>query len=81
MGLLTCIKKGNNMQATTVHEQTKRSKPGFFKNLKAEFRKIIFPSRENVAKQTVLIIVCVIVLSILIKLADTGIQALIALIS
>ena len=59
----------------------KKEKSGFFKNLKLEFQKIIWPDRTSVAKQTVLIIIVTIILGVIIKLLDTGIQALISLIA
>lgn len=59
----------------------KKEKVGFFKNLKIEFKKIIWPDKKDVAKQTLLIIVVTIILGVLIKLLDTGIQALIGLIA
>ena len=59
----------------------KKEKGSFFKNLKIEFKKIIWPDKKDVAKQTVLIIVVTVILGILIKLLDTGIQALIGLIA
>lgn len=59
----------------------KKEKNSFFKNLKIEFQKIIWPEKKSAAKQTILIIVVSIVLGVLIKLLDTGIQALIGLIA
>ena len=59
----------------------KKEKGNFFKNLKIEFKKIIWPDKKDVAKQTLLIIVVTIILGILIRLLDTGIQALIGLIA
>ena len=53
----------------------------FFKNVKAEFKKIIWPGRRDVAKQTLVIIVVTIILGVLVKLLDTGIQALLSLIA
>lgn len=59
----------------------KKEKGSFFKNLKIEFKKIIWPEKKDVAKKTVLIIVVTIILGVLIRLLDTGIQALIGLIA
>ena len=59
----------------------KKEKGSFFKNLKIEFKKIIWPDKKSVARQTVLIIVVTIILGVLVKLLDTGIQALIGLIA
>ena len=59
----------------------KKEKGSFFKNLKLEFKKIIWPDTKDVAKKTLLIIVVTIILGVLIKLLDTGIQALLSLIA
>ena len=56
-------------------------KESFFSRVKAEFKKIIWPSRDDVVKQTILIIVVVIILGIIVKLLDTGIQAVLSLIA
>jgi len=60
---------------------TKKEKGNFFKNLKIEFKKIIWPDKKDVAKQTILIIVVTVFLGVLIKLLDTGVQALLSLIA
>ena len=62
-------------------EETKKTETSFFKGLKAEFKKIIWPSRRDVAKQTLLIIIATVILGVIIKFLDTGIQALLNLIA
>ena len=62
-------------------ENVKSTKTSFWKALKAEFKKIIWPSRQDVIKQTILIIVVTIILGVIIKFLDTGIQALLGLIA
>ena len=59
-------------------ESANKVKTSYWKGLKAEFKKIIWPSRDDVVKQTILIIVVVIILGIIIKLLDTGIQAVLS---
>ena len=59
-------------------ENANKVKTSFWKGLKAEFKKIIWPNRDDVIKQTILIIVVVIILGIIIKLLDTGIQAVLS---
>ncbi len=59
----------------------KKDKNSFFKNLKIEFKKIVWPERNSVIRQAVLIIVVTIILGVLIRLLDTGVQALIGLIA
>lgn len=62
-------------------ENANKTKISFWKGLKAEFKKIIWPARQDVVKQTVLIIVVTIILGVIIKFLDTGIQALLNLIA
>ncbi|MCF0142892.1 MAG: preprotein translocase subunit SecE [Parasporobacterium sp.] len=59
----------------------KKEKKPFFKGLKAEFKKIVWPDKTSVAKQTVLIIVVTVILGVIVKLLDTGVQALLGLIA
>lgn len=63
---------------TTVE---KKEKGQFFKNLKIEFKKIIWPTKEDAARKTILIVVVTIILGILVKLLDMGVQALLSLIA
>ena len=65
----------------TDNTSAKKEKGSCFKNLKLEFKKIIWPDTKDVAKKTLLIIVVTIILGVLIKLLDTGIQALLSLIA
>lgn len=63
-------------------EQTQKKEKGdFFKNLKVEFKKIIWPTRESAAKQTLAVVVVTIILGVIVSYLDTGIKALIGLIS
>ena len=49
---------------------TKENKPGFFKTVAIEFKKIVWPSRESVLKQSVAVTVIAIVVGILITIVD-----------
>lgn len=59
-------------------------KPGkvkaWFKQLKAEFKKIVWTDKKTLAKQTVAVIVISAVICLLITLVDSGALALIELI-
>ena len=59
------------MSETTVEKAKKKS---WFKGLKAEFKKIIWPDKKTLVKQTVAVIVCSICLGILIWMVDVVIQ-------
>ena len=58
-----------------------KSRGSFFRNLKIEFKKIIWPDKKSVVRQTVLILIVTIILGVIIKLLDTGVQALLSLIA
>ncbi len=63
-------------------EQVQNKEKGeFFKNLKSEFKKIIWPTKESAAKQTLAVVVVTIILGVIVSYLDTGIKALIGLIS
>ena len=59
------------MSETTVEKAKKKS---WFKGLKAEFKKIIWPDKKTLVKQTVAVIVCSIFLGVLIWMVDVVLQ-------
>ncbi len=52
----------------------KRPKESWFTGLKAEFRKIIWPTKEALVKQTVAVVVTSVILGLIIALLDTLFQ-------
>ena len=50
---------------------------GFFKNLKAEFRKVVWPTKEQIWKQSVAVIVISAIMCGFIRLVDVLTQLLI----
>ena len=48
----------------------KNAARGFFKGLKAEFRKIIWPAKEQVGKQTVAVVIISIITCVIIRVID-----------
>lgn len=60
--------------ANTAGEQAPKVKTGFFKGLKAEFKKIVWPDQETFTKQTVAVFVTSIVLGLVIALLDLVIK-------
>lgn len=61
--------------------KTKKSKPSvkdrvvaFWKGVKAEFRKIIWPSKESLKNQTIAVLVVSVVLSVFIRFFDIACQ-------
>lgn len=53
----------------------------FFKGLKAEFRKIIWPDRDTLLKQLAAVLVVTVLLGVVIALIDFGFQNLIDLLT
>ncbi len=54
--------------------QNKPKKKSFFKGVRQEFKKITWPSKENVAKQTLVVTVITFVLAVLIAFVDLGVK-------
>ena len=59
------------MSETTVEKPKKKS---WFKGLKAEFKKIIWPDKKTLAKQTVAVTVCSLILGAIIAIVDALLQ-------
>ena len=64
--------KGVSMGDSANTEKTK--KPGFFKGVKSEFKKITWPDKKSLLKQTVAVVLTTIVLGVLIAVFDFVIQ-------
>ena len=64
-----------------MSENTEKvKKTSWFKGLKAEFKKIIWPDKKTLAKQTVAVIVCSLALGAIISVVAAVLQNGIALI-
>ena len=50
-----------------MSETEKTSKPGFIKNLKSEFKKCTWPKKEELAKQSALVIAVSVILGVIIS--------------
>lgn len=59
------------MSETTVEKAKKKH---WFKGLKAEFKKIIWPDKKTLVKQTVAVITCSVLLGAIIAVVDALIQ-------
>ena len=58
-----------------MSENTEKvKKNSWFKGLKAEFKKIIWPDKKTLAKQTVAVIVCSLALGAIISVVDALLQ-------
>ena len=60
------------MGNTANTEKTK--KPGFFKGVKSEFKKITWPDKKSLFKQTFAVVVTTVVLGVLIAFLDFAIE-------
>ena len=60
-------------ETTKVKKQSKIAK--FFRDYKSEFKKIVWPSKNDTVKMSIVVIVAIIVASIAIFLLDTGFGA------
>ena len=55
-------------------KKEKTKKKSWFKGLKAEFKKIIWPDKKTLVKQTVAVITCSVILGAIIAVVDALIQ-------
>lgn len=65
---------GDSVNADKKPKEEKTSKPGFFRGVKAEFKKISWPDKAKLTKQTIAVICISIVLGLIITLLDTILQ-------
>lgn len=68
------------MSAQTNTDRGAKAKTGFLKGIKSEFKKITWPTRENLMKYTVMVIVICFIVSLMVWLMDTGLHRLLSLI-
>ena len=54
----------------TVSNERAPKKKSFIKTLKAEFKKIIWPDKQTLTKQTIAVLVCSVVLGAVIAVLD-----------
>ncbi|MBP5491055.1 MAG: preprotein translocase subunit SecE [Lachnospiraceae bacterium] len=55
------------------------AKSSWFKGLKAEWKKIVWPSRNTLAKESVAVVIITVILGLLIKLVDLGVEQILGL--
>ena len=51
-------------------KKEKTSKPSFFKGVKAEFKKIIWPDKESLLKQSIAVVCISVVVGVIIAIVD-----------
>lgn len=57
-----------------MEKTNKAKKPSWFKELKAEFNRIIWPTKERIAKETAVVVICAIIIGGIVAVLDVGIQ-------
>ncbi len=55
-------------------EADKKTRPSFFKGVKAEFKKISWPDRQSALKQSIAVVIVSIVVGLIIAILDYLIQ-------
>lgn len=68
-------RKESEIMGETANATEKAPKKSWFKGLKSEFRKIIWPDKESIMKQSFAVIVITIILGAIIALLDAAIKA------
>ena len=66
--------KGSEYMGETANNTEQAPKKSWFKGLKSEFKKIIWPDKESLAKQSVAVTVVSVVLGVIIAVLDLIIQ-------
>ncbi len=61
------------MEENAKAREVASKKSSFFNGLKAEFNKVIWPTKDTIMKQTTAVVVVSVILGIVISLLDTGI--------
>ena len=62
-----------------MSEKTRTQKKSWFKGLQAEFKKVIWPDKQTLVKQTVAVVSITAVVGVLIAVIDSGILQLLNL--
>ena len=56
------------------------AKSNWWKGLKAEWKKIVWPSRNTLAKESAAVVIITVILGLLIKLVDLGVEQILGFI-
>lgn len=57
-------------KAQGVKQEEKKGLARYFRGVKSEFRKVVWPSKEQVVRYSMIVIVCVIFMALLLSLFD-----------
>ena len=70
----TSVKETSKKEATSSKDKDPKKK-GFFSGVKSEFKRIIWPDKGTVARQTLAVVLVTIVLGVVIVVVDNLIQS------
>lgn len=68
------VKKAETNAKEKAVDKTEKKKKNLFKSLKGEFKKISWPGKDTLTKETIVVVICTAVLSGLISLIDACIK-------
>ena len=68
------VKKGRENMGETANTTEKAPKKSWFKGLKTEFNKIIWPDKESLAKQSVAVIIVTVIIGVIVSILDSVIK-------
>lgn len=57
-----------------MEKTNKANKTSWLKGIKAEFSRIVWPTKEKVAKETTVVVICAIIIGIIVAVLDMGLQ-------
>ncbi|MCI5624202.1 MULTISPECIES: preprotein translocase subunit SecE [Anaerostipes] len=57
-----------------MEKTNKAKKSEWFKELKAEFARIIWPTKEKIVRETAIVVICAIIIGIIVAVLDMGLQ-------
>lgn len=60
----------NESKKTEKSAKTDKKKGGFFKSLKAEFQRVVWPDKDKIVKETTAVVVVTVILGAIIALLD-----------
>ncbi len=55
-------------------KKKKAKKTNWFKQMKAEFGRIIWPTKGRIAKETAVVVICAVIIGIIVAVLDMGLQ-------
>ena len=71
----------NELQKSGKNTKDAKKSGGFFKALKTEFKRVVWPDRDTVVKETTAVVVVTVILGVIIALLDfvikTGLEKII----